>query len=230
MSWPIKYTYNHETLIIEDDACLSPMLISGGRGQCSSDASIGVGYSHSASARHASDEAEELNEEVNLFLILLNHTSCSYASAKLWTWAGCPTLMFGSQSRVPLCPATQSPLPTCQYSCQNPQHLCRHLAFWSVRQGRTPPDRKSRVQKGSLTAELCGCCRRAVEASAVRKRWTGCCGKTGAPATTPNGPSAWTRACSATKRSWNAGVLSPLYPSHPYSQTCVLNKPVIAPC
>ena len=35
------------------------------RGQCSSDASIGVGYSHSASARHASDDAEELNEEVN---------------------------------------------------------------------------------------------------------------------------------------------------------------------
>lgn len=100
MSWPIKYTYNHETLIIENDACLSPMLISGGRGQCSSDASIGVGYSHSASARHASDEAEELNEEVNNFLILLNHTSCSYASTKLWTWAGCPTLMFGSQSRV----------------------------------------------------------------------------------------------------------------------------------
>jgi hypothetical protein len=47
------------------------MLISGGRGQCSSDASIGVGYSHSASARHASDEAEELNEEVSIFLILL---------------------------------------------------------------------------------------------------------------------------------------------------------------
>ncbi|KAK9916863.1 hypothetical protein WJX75_008095 [Coccomyxa subellipsoidea] len=35
------------------------------KGQCSSDASIGVGYSHSASARHASDEAEELNEETS---------------------------------------------------------------------------------------------------------------------------------------------------------------------
>ncbi|CAL8466573.1 g6109 [Coccomyxa elongata] len=35
------------------------------KGQCSSDASIGVGYSHSANARHASDEAEELNEQTS---------------------------------------------------------------------------------------------------------------------------------------------------------------------
>ncbi len=52
------------------------------RGQCSSDASIGVGYSHSANARQASDEAEELNEQVIWKAFLLESSQKSLKGSR----------------------------------------------------------------------------------------------------------------------------------------------------